>query len=126
VGSLGVSRTRWPVAAWIRLKLPARPAPLMLTPGPPPPPAPPLELLEPNPVPTDPRRRVFSFEEEHDAWVLRLVWDAEEPEILEAEYRAPIYGARVPPSEVPKFWAAVKTLIAPLGPLAVESADPRP
>jgi hypothetical protein len=98
----------------------------MLTPGPPPLPPPPLDLLVPNPVPTDPRRRVFSFEEDHDDWVLRLVWDAEEPEILEAEYRAPIYGRRAPPSEVPKFWAAVKSLVAPLGPLPVESADPRP
>ncbi len=98
----------------------------MLTGGPPPLPGPPLDLLVPNPVPTDPRRRVFSFEEDHDAWVLRLVWDAEDPGILEAEYRAPIYGGRAPATEVPKFWAAVKRLVAPLGPLPVESADPRP
>jgi hypothetical protein len=124
--SLGVARSRWPVVAWIRLKLPVRPAPVLLMPGPPPPADPPLEILEENPVPTDPRKRVFAYEQDHEAWVVRLVWDSDDPEVLEAECRAPIYGGRLPREEVPKFWAAVKALVAPLGSLAVDGADPRP
>jgi hypothetical protein len=126
VPSLGVSRSHWPVVAWIRLTLPPRPPPMMLTPGPPPPPAPPLDILEPNPVTTDPRKRVFAYELEKDDWVVRLVWDADDPELLEAECRAPLYGQRLPKADVPKFWAVVKELIAPIGPLPVASADPRP
>jgi hypothetical protein len=126
VPSLGVARTRWPVAAWIRLRVPPPPAPMVLL-GPTPPPVPPLDLLEPNPVPTDPRRRIYSFEEERPGgWVLRLVWDSDEPEFLEAEYRAPLYGRRLPRPEVPGFWAAVKEKTGGLGPLAVDGADPRP
>ena len=95
--------------------------------GPAPPPTPPLDLLEPNPVPTDPRRRIFAFEEERpDGWVLRLVWDSEDPEVLEAEYRAPLYDRRLARSAVAGFWAAVKEKTEVLGPLAVEGADPRP
>ncbi|HTT16673.1 MAG TPA: hypothetical protein VMH49_04880 [Thermoplasmata archaeon] len=124
--SLGTSHSRWPVVAWIRLKLPPPPAPMLLMAGPPPPPSPPLEILSPNPVPTDPRKRVFAYEEEHPEWVVRLVWDADDPELLEAECRAPIYGSRLPPAEVPRFWAAVKALVAPIGPLPVDGADPRP
>jgi hypothetical protein len=126
VPSLGVSRSRWPVVAWIRLRLPERPAPVSLMPGVAPPPDPPLDLLRPNPVATDPRKRVYAYEEEHDAWVVRLVWDADDPEMLEAECRAPIYGGRLPAPEVPRFWAAVKALTAPLGPLPVDGADPKP
>jgi hypothetical protein len=124
--SLGVANSHWPVVAWIRLRLPARPPPMLLMPGPPPPPDPPLEILEPNPVPTDPRKRVFAYEEEHDAWVVRLVWDSDDEGILEAECRAPIYGGRLPREEVPRFWAAVKALVGPLGPLPVDGADPKP
>lgn len=124
--SLGVSRTRWPVVAWIRLRLPPRPPPMTLMPGLPPPPDPPLDLLEANPVPTDPRKRVYSYEQDLPEWTVRLVWDADDPDLLEAECRAPIYGGRLAPAEVPKFWAAVKELIRPLGPLPVEGADPRP
>jgi hypothetical protein len=126
VPSLGVSRSRWPVVAWIRLALPPRAPLLTLTPGVPPPPDPPLDLLEPNPISTDPRKRVFSYEEDHEDWTVRLVWDADDPELLEAECRAPYYDRRLPRSDVPKFWAAVKALTAPLGPLRVEGADPRP
>jgi hypothetical protein len=126
VPSLGVSRTHWPVVAWIRLRVPAPAAPVMLTPGPPPPPDPPLELLAPNPVPTDPRKRVYSYEEDHDSWVVRLVWDTDDPELLEAECRAPLYGARWPREGVAAFWAEVKRLVAPIGPLPVDSADPWP
>lgn len=126
VPSLGTSRSRWPVVAWIRLTLPPAPAPVQLTPGPPPPPAPPLDLLEPNPVTTDPRKRVFAFEEDHGEFVVRLVWDADDAGVLEAECRAPRYGERPPNAEVLAFWAAVKALIAPIAPLPVESADPRP
>lgn len=92
-----------------------------------PPPMPPLDILEPNPVPTDPRRRIFAFEEERpEGWVLRLVWDSEDPEILEAEYRAPLYDRRLPRAEVPGFWAAVKEKTGELGKLTVDAADPRP
>jgi len=126
VPSLGVAKSRWPVVAWIRLRLPARPAPRSLIPAVAPPPDPPLDLLEPNPVPTDPRKRVYAYEEDRGAWVLRLVWDADDPELLEAEYRAPIYGGRLPAREVPEFWASVKRLVAPIGPLPVDAADPRP
>ena len=124
--SLGVSRTHWPVVAWIRLKLPPRPPPVLLMPGPPPPLEPPLEILEPNPVATDPRRRVFAYEEDHGAWVLRLVWDSDDPDLLEAECRAPLFGGRLPKDDVAAFWAAVKPLVAPIGPLPVDAADPLP
>ena len=124
--SLGSPRSRWPVVAWIRLRLPPREAPIALL-GPPPPPPPPLAFLERNPVPTDPRKQVYAFEEEQPGgWVLRLVWDADDPDLLEAEYRAPIYGRRLARAEVPRFWSAVKTRVSELGPLPVESADPRP
>jgi len=126
VGSLGASRTRWPVVGWIRLRLPERPPPLALVPGIPPPPDPPLDVLAPNPITTDPRKRVYAYEEDHDDWVLRLVWDADDPDTLEAEYRAPIYGSRLPAGRVPLFWQTVKALTEPLGPLAVDGADPRP
>ena len=124
--SLGTSRSRWPVVAWIRLKRPPSPAPLQLTPGPPPPPSPPLDILEPNPVVTDPRKRVFAYEEEHDGWVVRLIWDTDDAELLEAECRAPLYGTRPTNATVVAFWAAVKALVAPIGPLPVDGADPRP
>ncbi len=127
MASLGVSRTHWPVVAWIRLKVPPSPAPMLLMGSAPPPPPPPLDLLEPNPIPTDPGRRIFSYEEERpEGWVLRLVWDSDEPETLEAEYRAPIYRRRLPRSEVPAFWAAVKEKTEPLGPLTVLASDPTP
>lgn len=125
--SLGVARSHWPVVAWIRLQLPEPQAPSLLLGSMPPPLQPPLDLLEPNPVPTDPRKRVFAYEEEREGgWVLRLVWDADDPRILEGEYRAPLYRQRLAPAEVPRFWAAVKEKVAPLGPLPIESADPRP
>ena len=124
--SLGVSKSHWPVVAWIRLRLPPLPPPVMLTPGPPPPPEPPLDLLEPNPVPTDPRRRVYAYEEDRGSWVVRLVWDTDDPLLLEAECRGPYPSQRLPDSEVGAFWAAVKKLIEPIGPLPVDSADPLP
>jgi len=128
VPSLGAARTHWPVVAWIRLKLPPPEAPLMLMGGSPPPPPPPLEILEKNPVSTDPRRKVYAFEEERDdgAWVLRIIWDQDDPELLEAELRAPLAARRPGPAEVRRFWTAVKERVAELGPLPVESADPRP
>jgi hypothetical protein len=126
VPSYGVPRSRWPVVAWIRLKLPP-PAPvIMLTPGVPPPPSPPLDVLAPNPVTTDPRKRVYAYEEELGEAVVRLVWDADDPEVLEAEYRQPLYDRRLSKEQVGVFWAAVKRLVAPLGPLPVDGADPRP
>lgn len=123
--SLGVARTHWPVNAWIRLRLPAA-APLLTLMGTPPPPDPPLEILSRNPVPTDPRRKVWSFEEEHDDWVLRLIWDEDDPEMLAAEYRSPTYGHRPTSGEVSLFWKTVKEKTASLGPLRIEGADPRP
>lgn len=124
--SLGVPHTHWPVVAWIRLRVPPPPAPMMLMPGPPPPPHPPLDLLEPNPVPTDPLKRVYSFEADHEDWVLRLVWDSDDPGLLSAECRAPLYHQRPRPEEVRRFWSAVRELLAPIGPLQIDSADPRP
>lgn len=124
--SLGVSRSHWPVVAWIRLRLPPAPPPMALMVGPPPPADPPLDFLQKNPVPTDPRKQVFAWEEDRGDWVLRLVWDADDPLVLEAEYRAPLYGRRLPREEVPQFWQAVKARIASLGPLPVDAADPRP
>jgi hypothetical protein len=94
--------------------------------GPPLPPDPPLEFLEKNPVATDPRKRVYAFEKEVEDGLVRIIWDADDPELLEAELRAPMYGSRLPKENVTKFWAAVKVLIAPLGPLPIDGADPRP
>jgi hypothetical protein len=94
--------------------------------GPPLPPDPPLELLERNPVATDPKKRVYAYELELDWGIVRLIWDADDPELLEAELRAPLYGSRLPSERVREFWGAVKELIAPIGPLPVEGADPKP
>jgi hypothetical protein len=126
VPSLGAAKSQWPVVGWIRLKLPARPPPRTLIPGVAPPPDPPLDVLTPNPVPTDPRKRVYAFEEDRGDWVLRLVWDADDPELLEAECRAPLYGRRLPKDDVARFWDAVRAVVAPLAPLAIDGADPRP
>ncbi|MGI0054718.1 MAG: hypothetical protein ACREB9_00880 [Thermoplasmata archaeon] len=123
--SLGVARTHWPVNAWIRLRLPAPPAPMTLL-GTPPPPDPPLEILQHNPVPTDPRRKVWAFEEDRGGWVLRLIWDQDDPEMLAAEYRTPTYGTRPTSTEIAEFWKAVKEKTGALGPLPIEGADPRP
>jgi hypothetical protein len=123
--SLGVPRSHWPVVAWIRLQLPKRDAPMALL-GPPPPPDPPLEFMQRNIVTTDPRKMIYAFEEEQEIGVVRLVWDAEDPEILEAELRAPIYDRRLPREKVPQFWQAVKSRISSIGPLPVLAADPRP
>ena len=123
--SFGTPATHWPVVAWIRLRLPPSVAPMTLA-GPPLPPDPPLEILERNPVATDPRKRVYAFEQDSGENVVRLIWDADDPELLEAELRAPIYGGRLPKDQIAPFWAIVKQLIAPIGPLPVESADPRP
>ena len=124
--SFGVSRTRWPVVAWIRLRVPPRPTPVLLLGGTPPV-VPPLDALEPNPVSTDPRKRVYALEEPlgEDA-VLRISWDADDPDVLEAELRAPMYGRRPTPEAVRAFWAAVKARTGELGSLAVDGADPRP
>jgi hypothetical protein len=98
----------------------------MLTPGPPPLPDPPLEILENEPVVTDPRKRIYTHEEESEGGVVRLVWDAEDPEFLEAEFRMPFYGGRLPPDRVRAFWSAVKEQTKGLGPLAIDGADPTP
>ncbi len=124
--SLGSPTSHWPVVGWIRLVVPIRPPPVMLMPGTPPPPDPPLERMLRNPVATDPRKRVFAYEEDRGDYVVRLAWDADDPGYLEAECRKPLYGARLPPDEVAEFWAAVKALAAPLGPLRIDAADPRP
>ncbi len=124
--SLGTSKAHWPVVAWIRLRVPPPAAPVMLTGGPPPPPDPPLDTLSPNPVPTDPRRRIYASEEDVADGVLRLVWDSDDPEFLEAELRAPFYGGRLPPDRVREFWREVKERTRPLGPLPVDGADPAP
>ncbi len=123
--SLGAAQTRWPVAAWIRLQLPAPPPPTMLL-GPPPPPDPPIDGLRPNPVSTDPRRRIWALEEDREGWILRLVWDADDPTFLEAEYRTPRSSGRPSKEKIRAFWEAVRAHTRPLGPLAVIGADPTP
>jgi hypothetical protein len=125
-GALGAEARRWPVLAWIRLKLPPAPPPLLLTPGPPPPPAPPTEWMEPEGVATDPTVRLFTFHERSGEGIARYVWQANDPDRLLAEYRAPVYLARLPPAEVRAFWATVRARLAELGGLPVEGADPRP
>ena len=125
--SLGAARSHWPVVAWIRLQLPPPPAPLQLTRGGPPPPLdPPLDILERNPVTTDPRKRVFAFEEERGPTVLRLIWDSDDPELLEAELRTENWGGRPGAETVREFWNWVKEKTQPIGPLPVEAADPIP
>jgi hypothetical protein len=80
-----------------------------------------------NPVATDPRKRVFALEEERgEAAVVRLVWDADDPEVLEAELRTPGFGRRPSSAEIRSFWDWIRTTVRPIGPLPVEAADPRP
>jgi hypothetical protein len=95
-------------------------------PGPPPPLEPPLEILRPRPVATDPRRRVFAAAREVEDGEVRLVWDSDNPEILDAELRVPQPVPRAAPEVVRRFWATVKEMIRPIGPLPVLGADPRP
>ncbi|MDE1819255.1 MAG: hypothetical protein KGJ23_02915 [Euryarchaeota archaeon] len=112
------------VAAWLRLRLPPPTAPVVLL-GDRPPPMPPLDLLAPEPVSTDPTKRIFTWEEPWGQGVLRLKWDADSAEVLEAEYR--LEARRQPsPSEVREFWGEVKRRVAELGTLPVEGADPVP
>jgi hypothetical protein len=117
----------WPVRAWIKLRLPPREEPVALMAGPPPPAEPPLELLKNRPVTTDPRKRVFVHEEllENGEWALRIIWDADDPGVLDAEYRAPGYESRLPRERVREFWRRVKERVRELGPLPVLGADPR-
>jgi hypothetical protein len=97
---------------------------MMLTKGPPPPLDPPLDFLEHEPVTTDPRKRIFTHEEPIEDGLLRIVWDSQDPEFLEAELRSPLYDRRPTPEQVRRFWAAVKTRVAALGPLPIDGADP--
>ncbi|MHB8351435.1 MAG: hypothetical protein ACYDFT_01885 [Thermoplasmata archaeon] len=116
----------WAVLAWVRFRLP-EPAPaVLLTRGPPPPPQPPLDILEPEPVATDPTMRVYAHIEELDGGLIRLAWHANDPDHLVAEYREPRTIARLPPDRVRRFWEALRPMVAELGPLPVEAADPRP
>jgi hypothetical protein len=114
------------VGAWIRLRIPPVPAPMMLTAGPPPPPEPPLAGLVYRAIPTDPRPRFFVLDEQLADGVLHLSWNADDPEHLDAELRVPSEGRHVPPEVVGRFWEAVRRQVAPLGPVRVEGADPKP
>lgn len=113
------------VAAWIRLKLPPTGEATVLLGSLPPPPSPPLALLVPEPVSTDPRKRIYAWEGPWAEGTLRLKWDADYEDVLEAEYRV---SDRRPlrAEEVRAFWAEVKSKVAELGPLPVDDADPRP
>ena len=111
------------VAAWIRVRLPVPDEPAVLA-GPPPPPDPPLEDLQPEPVPTDPRRRFFSAYRETPIGLIRLSWDADDPTLLDAELRIPTRGGQLAPAEVERFWDEIRRWTAPLGRLTVEAADP--
>ncbi|MCW6167843.1 MAG: hypothetical protein LVQ64_05290 [Thermoplasmatales archaeon] len=57
---------------------------------------------------------------------MRLIWDEDDPSLLAAEFRAPLYGQRPSREQVVEFWAAVKAKTVPLGSLRIEGADPRP
>lgn len=94
--------------------------------GTPPPPEPPLPFLVREPIVTDPRRAIYTFEELVEEGVLRLVWNPEEPQGLVAEFRLPELGPRLPAARIQRFWKAAKERLAELGPLPVEAADPRP
>jgi hypothetical protein len=118
--------SHWPVLAWIRLRIPESPPALMLIPGPPPPPEPPLDELQSAPVVTDPRRRVFTWEGRHEKGSIRIVWEADNPSYLTAEYREPTHAGRPTSETVRRFWSAVKVHVEPLGTLPVEAADPWP
>lgn len=74
---------------------------------------------------TDPRKQIYVQEAEHDGGVIILHWDGDNPEILEAEFRAP-RRTGFSREAVRPFWDAVKVQIAELGPLPIEAADPRP
>ena len=113
------------VAAWIRLRLPPPSTPVVLLGSRPPPPSPPIGLLAPEPVATDPRKRVYAWEQAWSEGVLRLHWDADAPELLDAEYRLDV-RRRVAPQELRAFWAEVKRLLDELGPLPLDGADPTP
>jgi hypothetical protein len=117
---------RWPVLAWLRLKLPPAPPPLLLTRGPPPPPSPPVDWLEPEEVATDPSVRLFTFHERAGEGVVRYLWQGSDADRLLVEYREPRYVARMTPEDVRTFWKVVKARLEELGPLPVEGADPRP
>jgi hypothetical protein len=94
--------------------------------GAPPPAEPPLDVLERRAVVTDPRKQIYGLEEERGEGVLRIFWDADDPEVLSAEYRLPGRRGPLPPDQVRKFWGWVKERVAALGPLPVLAADPRP
>ncbi len=116
---------RWPVLAWVRLRLPPSPPPVLLTPGAAPPPNPPLQSLTRTSVPTDPRKRVYGWLGPWKDGAIHLRWDADSPEFLEVELRAP--RRRNPgPGEVEEFWDAVRPLLMEVGPLKVDGADPWP
>ncbi len=116
----------WAVAAWVRFRLPELAPPLVLLGGSPPPPRPPLDLLEPEPVATDPTMRVFAHVTEFAPGLIRIAWRANDPGHLVAEYREPLTVARLPPERVRRFWEALRPLLAEIGPLPIEAADPRP
>ena len=122
--SLGAARSHWPVVAWVRMRLPPRPAPLVLTKGPPPPLDPPLEIMTRNPVATDPRKQIYAFEEDQGETVYRLVWDSEDPDVMEAELRTQDWGRRPSAEQVRTFWNWIRERVRPIGPLPVEAADP--
>lgn len=113
------------MAAWVRLRVPSPPETLVLMGSLPMPPSPPLDLLVPEPVSSDPRKRLFAWEGRWQGGVVRLRWDADAAGLLDAEYRIP-ERRRIAPKEVRAFWEEVKRRVTPLGPLVVESADPWP
>ena len=98
----------------------------MLTAGPPPPADPPLPELKFRPVPTDPRPRFFVFEEETDFGAVLLSWNADDPDHLDAELRVPSTDRHVSPETIDRFWDAVRGRVAPLMPVQIEGADPKP
>ncbi|MCI4345906.1 MAG: hypothetical protein L3K07_04050 [Thermoplasmata archaeon] len=123
---MATEHRHWPVRAWIRVRLPEPETPPLVLMGAPPPPQPPGDFLAPVPPGPDPRKRIFAFEEEEGEGVVRIVWDADDPERLNVELRLPGYGSRLPPERIRKFWTAVRARLAPLGTVRVEASDPPP
>jgi hypothetical protein len=108
------------------MRIPPPPAPVMLTGGPPPPLDPPLPELVFRPVPTDPRPRFYVLDEETPDGLLHFSWNADDPEHLDAELRVVSDSRHVSNDVVLRFWSAVRARVAPIAPVQVEGADPRP
>ena len=55
-----------------------------------------------------------------------IEWDADDPQFLEADFRAPLFERRPTSDQVRAFWNAVAERTVSLGPLPIHGADPTP